>query len=69
MNHQCAEMLIFPGTGAVWAYILPALRLGGISISIPSENLVCPYLVSKKRFSAIFTSADKSFRAYRPEFP
>ena len=57
-------MLIFPGAGAIWACILPALRLGEISISIPSENLGYPYLVCKKRFNAIFTSADKSFLAY-----
>ena len=57
-------MLIFPGASAIWACILPALRLGEISISIPSENLGYPYLVCKKRFNAIFTSADKSFLAY-----
>ena len=32
--------------------------------SIPSENLGYSYLVCKRRFSAIFTSADKSFLAY-----
>ena len=54
MKHQCAEMLIFPGTGAIWAWTLPALRLGEKRISIPSENLGYPYLVCKKRFSTIF---------------
>ena len=34
------------------------------SICIPSENLGYPNLVCKNRFSAIFTSADKSFLAY-----
>ena len=36
--------------------------MGEIRISIPSENLGFP-LVCKKRFSAIFASADKSFLA------
>ena len=62
MKHQCAEMLIFPWTGAILAWILPALRLGEINISIPSENRGCPYQVCKKRFSAIFTSADKNWK-------
>ena len=57
-------MLIFLGTGAIWTRILPALRLGEIRFSIPSENLGNPYLLCKKRFSAISTSADKSFLAY-----
>ena len=38
------------------------------SISIPSENLGYPYLVCKKRFSAIFTSADKTFLIYQTRF-
>ena len=68
MKQQCAEMLIFPGAGAIWACILPALRLGEIRISIPSENLgylfciagmqekvftIYPYVICKKSFPVL----------------
>ena len=39
-------------------------HLGSIYISITRANLWYPYLVCKKRFSTIFTSADKTFLAY-----
>ena len=38
--------------------------MGEIRISIPGESLGFPYPVCKKRFSAVFTSADKSYLTY-----
>ena len=66
MKHQCAEMLIFPGTGAIWAIWAWVLSQVFLSQAKTTDILIWYARKGFPRFSPVLTNL---FLHTLPEFP